>query len=210
MKKKFVALLLASSMALSLSACGGSGSDSSSSKSDTKKEETVKSDKKADEATTEDSSDKANSSESDASDQENDSTSSTSDTQTASSLNMDKCISDLKANLPLDPDYTYVQDYYIGVKDDTITITAVVDDSTDPSLALDFADTLVRQLNLYAQMQDSSIESSSQNFYGGLYTRYKALVGVAPASKTNSQKDWFVYDGISGGKVMLKLNKQYR
>ena len=145
-------------MALSLSACGGSGSDSSSSKSDTKKEETVKSDKKADEATTEDSSDKANSSESDASDQGNDSTSSTSDTQTASSLNMDKCISDLKANLPLDPDYTYVQDYYIGVKDDTITITAVVDDSTDPSLALDFADTLVRQLNLYAQMQDSSIE----------------------------------------------------
>lgn len=100
--------------------------------------------------------------------------------------------------------------YYIGVKDDTITITAVVDDSTDPSLALDFADTLVRQLNLYAQMQDSSIESSSQNFYGGLYTRYNALVGVAPASKTNSQKDWFVYDGISGGKVMLKLNKQYR
>ena len=150
MKKKFVALLLASSMALSLSACGRSGSDSSSSKSDTKKEETVKSDKKADEATTEDSSDKANSSESDTSDQGNDSTSSTSDTQTASSLNMDKCISDLKANLPLDPDYTYVQDYYIGVKDDTITITAVVDDSTDPSLALDFADTLVRQLNLCA------------------------------------------------------------
>lgn len=125
-------------------------------------------------------------------------------------VHRDKCISDLKANLPLDPDYTYVQDYYIGVKDDTITITAVVDDSTDPSLALDFADTLVRQLNLYAQMQDSSIESSSQNFYGGLYTRYNALVGVAPASKTNSQKDWFVYDGISGGKVMLKLNKQYR
>ena len=210
MKKKIVAVLLASVMALSLSACGGSKTDSSSSKSDTKKEKTVKSDKKSDEATTEDSSDKANSSESESSDQGKDSASSTSDTQTVSSLDMDKCISDLKANLPLDPDYTYVQDYYIGVKDDTITITAVVDDSTDPSLAIDFADTLVRQLNLYAQMQDSSIESSSQNFYGGLYTRYNALVGVAPASKTNSQKDWFVYDGISGGKVMLKLNKQYR
>lgn len=221
MKKKIVAVLLASVMALSLSACGGSKTDSSSSKSDTKKEKTVKPDKKSDEATTEDSSDKANSSESESSDQGNsstsessdqgnDSASSASDTQTVSSLDMDKCISDLKANLPLDPDYTYVHDYYIGVKDDTITITAVVDDSTDPSLALDFADTLVRQLNLYAQMQDSSIESSSQNFYGGLYTRYNALVGVAPASKTNSQKDWFVYDGISGGKVMLKLNKQNR
>ena len=157
MKKKIVAVLLASVMALSLSACGGSKTDSSSSKSDTKKEKTVKSDKKSDEATTEDSSDKANSSESESSDQGKDSASSTSDTQTVSSLDMDKCISDLKANLPLDPDYTYVND-----------------------------------------------------FYGGLYTRYNALVGVAPASKTNSQKDWFVYDGISGGKVMLKLNKQYR
>lgn len=146
MKKKIVAVLLASVMALSLSACGESKTDSSSSKSDTKKEKTVKSDKKSDEATTEDSSDKANSSESESSDQGKDSASSTSDTQTVSSLDMDKCISDLKANLPLDPDYTYVHDYYIGVKDDTITITAVVDDSTDPSLALDFADTLVRQL----------------------------------------------------------------
>lgn len=40
MKKKIVALLLASSMALSLSACGGSGSDSSSSKSESKTEQT--------------------------------------------------------------------------------------------------------------------------------------------------------------------------
>ena len=48
MKKKIVALLLASSMALSLSACGGSGSDSSSSKSDTKTEETAKSDTSSD------------------------------------------------------------------------------------------------------------------------------------------------------------------
>lgn len=46
MKKKIVAVLLASVMALSLSACGGSKTDSSSSKSDTKKEKTVKSDKK--------------------------------------------------------------------------------------------------------------------------------------------------------------------
>ena len=48
MKKKIVALLLASSMAFSLSACGGSGSDSSSSKSDTKTEETAKSDTSSD------------------------------------------------------------------------------------------------------------------------------------------------------------------
>lgn len=127
-----------------------------------------------------------------------------------SALDMDKCISDLKDNLPLDPDYSFVQDYYIGVKDNQITITAVVDDATDPNAALDFADTLVRQLNLYAQMQDASIEPASKDFYGGLYKRYSALVGVAPASKQNDSDNWFVYDGVVGGKVMLKLNKAYR
>lgn len=209
MKKKIVALLLAGTMALSLSACGGENkADSSQAAPKEKTEKSVKEDKKNNGTTAESSSNKESTSEDKSTSQET--TSSTSDTQTSSSLDMDKCISDLKANLPLEPDYTYVRDYYIGVKDKTITITAVVDDATDPSLALDFADTVVRQLNLYAQMQDSSIESGSQNFYGGLYTRYDALVGVAPASKTNSQKDWFVYDGISGGKVMLKLNRQYR
>ena len=123
---------------------------------------------------------------------------------------MDQCISDLKDNLSLEPDYSFVQDYYIGVKDDQITITAVVDDATDPNVALDFADTLVRQLNLYAQMQDSSIDSASKDFYGGLYKRYSALVGIAPASKQDDPDSWFVYDGIVGGKVMLKLNKAYR
>lgn len=135
----------------------------------------------------------------------------TEETEAAATLDLDKCISDLKENLPLEPDYTFVQDYYIGEKDGTITITAVVDDATDPALALDFADTLVRQLNLYAQMQDSSIASASKDFYGGLYERYNALVGVAPASKSDGDTDdWFVFDGIVGGKVMLKLNKQYR
>lgn len=125
-------------------------------------------------------------------------------------IDMDKCVEDLKANLPLDPDYTFVRDYYIGLKDDTITITAVVDDATDPERALDFADTLVRQLNLYASMQDETIEPCSKDFYGGLYKRYDALVGVSPASKTDVQSDWFVFDAISGGKTMLKLNKKYR
>lgn len=128
-----------------------------------------------------------------------------------STLDMDKCISDLRDNLPLEPDYTFVRDYSISMNDDDqIIITAVVDDATDPNAALDFADTLVRQLNLYAQMQDASIEPASKDFYGGLYKRYSALVGVAPASKQNDSDSWFVYDGVVGGKVMLKLNKAYR
>lgn len=48
MKKKLIALLIAATMALSLTACGGSGDDK---KEDTKTEETSKEESKEDEAT---------------------------------------------------------------------------------------------------------------------------------------------------------------
>jgi len=120
-------------------------------------------------------------------------------------IDWNKCISDLKEGLPLDPDYLFVQDYFINVDSDTITITAVVDDATAPEMALDFADTLVRQLNLYASMQDSNVAPSSMDFYGGIYEQYNALVGVSAQSTVNSQKDWFVFDSIVGGHTMLNL-----
>lgn len=125
-------------------------------------------------------------------------------------INIEQCVSDLKANLPLEPDYTFVRDYYIEEKDDNLTITAVVDDATAPDKALDFADTLVRQLNLYAHIQDNDIELGNADFYGGLYKKYSALVGVAPASQTDDPDNWFVYDAITGGQIKLKLNKKYR
>lgn len=130
-----------------------------------------------------------------------------------SSFDINKCIEDLKANLSLEPDYSFVQDYHIEVDEskEMITFTVVVDDATDPERALDFADTLVRQLNLYAQMQNSNITSASQYYYGGLYDKYSAMVGVAPASKVNSQSEWFVYDAIAkGGKTILDLQKKYK
>lgn len=196
MKKKFVAMLLVGVMVFSFTACGSSTSKDKD--SDSKKiEETVD----TDEEDTDESDDvEAETEEATDADEESEET-----------IDMDKCISDLKENLPLEPDYTFVRDYSISMNDDDqIAITAVVDDATDPTIALDFADTLVRQLNLYAQMQDSSIESASKDFYGGLYKRYSALVGVAPASKIDDKDSWFVHDGIVGGKVMLKLNKAYR
>lgn len=125
-------------------------------------------------------------------------------------VNMTQCIKDLKDGLALEPDYSFVKDYTIEAKGNDLTISIVVNDSTDPEKALDFADTVVRQLNLYAQIQDSSIESSSKDNYGGLYKQYSTLVGVAPQSKIQNQGDWFVYGSIGSGSVMLKLNKQYR
>lgn len=125
-------------------------------------------------------------------------------------VDMAQCVKDLKDGLILEPDYSFVKDYTIEANNNDLTISIVVDDSTTPEKALDFADTVVRQLNLYAQMQDSNIESSSKDNYGGLYKQYTTLVGVAPRSKIKNQDDWFVYGSIGSGSVMLKLNKQYR
>lgn len=132
------------------------------------------------------------------------------DSKKSYDVDMTQCIKDLKNGLVLEPDYSFVKDYTVKANGNDITISIVVDDSTSPEKALDFADTVVRQLNLYAQMQDSNIESSSKDNYGGLYKQYTTLVGVAPQSKVKDQDDWFVYGSVGSGSVMLKLNKQYR
>lgn len=211
MRKKIVTVLLAVSLTMSLSACGATTSESSTpSPEPAKTESSVEDEATTPEPEVTDETEKEEPEDEDESIETTDTDTEAENDLSKSALDMDQCISDLKDNLSLEPDYSFVQDYYIGVKDDQITITAVVDDATDPNVALDFADTLVRQLNLYAQMQDSSIDSASKDFYGGLYKRYSALVGIAPASKQDDPDSWFVYDGIVGGKVMLKLNKAYR
>lgn len=132
------------------------------------------------------------------------------DSKKSYEVDMTQCIKDLKEGLVLEPDYSFVNDYSIDVKGNELTVSIVVSDSADPEKALDFADTVIRQLNLYAQMQDSSIESSSKDYYGGLYKQYTTLVGVAPQSKIQEQDKWLVYGSIGSGKVMLKLNKNYK
>lgn len=88
MKKKFIAVLLAGAMALSLSACGGSGSDSSS--PNTKTEKTTKS---------------KNSSDTNSSNQETTDESKTSDTVTESNENTDS-FSPIGDSLAIDFDIT--------------------------------------------------------------------------------------------------------
>lgn len=121
------------------------------------------------------------------------------------SIDIEKCISDTMSGIELEPDYTFVKDYTIKCDEDQLTISIVVDDSTSPELGLDFADTVVRQLNLYANMQDSSISLASADSYGGLYDAYDALVGVAPASKVSSINDYYVYSALTSSNSKLKL-----
>lgn len=192
MKKKTATLLLALTLAISVVACGGDNKeDEPGTPSNTETEvQDIKDDESSDSST------------------ENDLEADESvDSETDINIDIDKCISDLKENLPLEPDYTFVNDYYIKADGTDLTISIVVDDATDPARALDFADTVVRQLNLYASMQDSNIALGNKDFYGGLYEKYSALVGVAQASKVNSQDEWLVFDAIVGGKTKLNLRE---
>lgn len=110
-----------------------------------------------------------------------------------------KCIEDTKKELTNKDNFSYVKDLYIKVEDKKITFTAALADATNDKVALDFADIMLRRFNANAQLQDSSIKNGSKDYLGGLYDTYDISIGIAPLSKTNSQKDWYVFDAISKG-----------
>lgn len=111
--------------------------------------------------------------------------------------------------------YPYAKDVHIEVNDDKkeIVFMAILSDSTNPEDALDYADLMIRQLNMWARMQDESIANSTKDYYGGLYDVYSIRIGVAPLSQSQNQSKWFVSDYINKGlhnKHTLKLEKAYR
>ena len=131
-------------------------------------------------------------------------------------VDWDRCINETKEySLMVTSNYPYVKDVYINVDDNEkeILFTAVFDDSTNPELALDYADTMIRQLNMFARMQDETIASSTKDYYGGLYDVYSIKIGITPLSQVKNQSKWFISDYINKGlhtKHTIKLEKAYR
>ncbi len=116
-------------------------------------------------------------------------------------IDWEKCIADTKAELTNPEYFSYVKDVYIKVdeKEKRITFTSAIDDACSKDIALEFADTIIRRFNSQAQLQDSSIKSGSKDYLGSLYDTYNISIGIAPLSKTKSQKDWYVFDAIAKG-----------
>lgn len=128
-------------------------------------------------------------------------------------VDWDKCLEDLKESVLDSEVYPYAKDVYVGVDDGKkqINFTAVLDDSTDPSVALDYADTIIRQYNLMANMQDNRIALGGKDYYGGLYDQYSILIGIAPLSKTENNKEWFVFDAVVAGAYQaIDLQEAYK
>lgn len=112
-------------------------------------------------------------------------------------IDIDKCFEQMQAANVLDS-YDIFRDYYITLSDsNVINITIVAEEAADPNRVLEYTHTLIKDLNWYAQQQDSSIESASSDSYGGLYSRYNALVGVATPSTTGDSDKWLIYDAIT-------------
>jgi hypothetical protein len=112
-------------------------------------------------------------------------------------VDWDKCIEDTKAELTNTTNFNYLKNVFIKVEDKRITFTAVLADATNDEVALDFSDTILRRFNANAQLQDSSIKSSGNDYLGGIYDIYDISIGIAPFSKIESQKEWYVFDAIA-------------
>lgn len=114
-------------------------------------------------------------------------------------VDWEKCISDTKSEFINSDYYNYVKDVCIEVSNDEITFTAVVSDSTDSEVVLDFADSIIRRFNSNAQLQNSSIKSSGKDYLGGLYDTYKISIGISALSTINNSNEWYICDVIGKG-----------
>ena len=65
--------------------------------------------------------------------------------------------------------------------------------------------------NFYPLAKDSSIAAAGSDSYGGLYDKYDALIGIAPASKAGDSSQWFVYEALTSSRAKeLSLNDIYK
>lgn len=131
----------------------------------------------------------------------------------SAAIDWDSVSSDWKTEITDPKFFSYVKDAYADLDDNQIVLTAVVGDATDPQVALELADTMIRRFNAIATLQKSSIAPPSKDYYGGLYDQYGVMIGIAPFSQQDNTDKWFVYQFILPGmhtKQAPKLQKAYQ
>lgn len=125
------------------------------------------------------------------------------DTIQEKSINVewDKVIEETKKEVMNPEFFSYVKDTHIEVseEDKIITFTAVLGDSTDKEVAVEFADTFVRKFSSNIAIKNSNLESPGHEYLGEVFDHYSIRIGVTPLSKTDNQNEWFVDDAIARG-----------
>ena len=94
-----------------------------------------------------------------------------------------------------------VADAYIEVdyNKKLVTMTMVVNPTTDKSAALELADTMIRRFSSNVVTYDSSFTAPSGNSYGSLFDKYDIAISVAQAQHKDNRSKWLYDQYITKG-----------
>ena len=94
-----------------------------------------------------------------------------------------------------------VADAYIEVDYNTklVTMTVVVNPTTDKSAALDLADTMIRRFSSNVLTHDSSFTAPSGNSYGSLFDEYDIAIAIAQVQHKDNRSKWLYDQYITKG-----------
>ena len=94
-----------------------------------------------------------------------------------------------------------VADAYIEVdyNKKLVTMTVVVNPTTDKSAALDLADTMIRRFSSNVLTHDSSFTAPSGNSYGSLFDEYDIAIAIAQVQCKDNRSKWLYDQYITKG-----------
>lgn len=114
----------------------------------------------------------------------------------------DAAITLVKEDLTNKEFYPHTRDVSIREDEDdkTIIMMAVMDDGLKKWVALEFADSMIRQFSSAAAILNNKYSQPTADNYGSLFDEYKIQIGVAPASQVDNPDKWYymqwVYPGM--------------
>lgn len=81
----------------------------------------------------------------------------------------------------------------------TVVMMAVMNDGLKKFVALDFADSMIRQFSSSVSMLNKKWSMPTKDSYGSLFDEYKIQIGVAPQSQVNNPDKWYYMQWIYPG-----------
>ncbi len=104
--------------------------------------------------------------------------------------------------LALDKDtYPYSDSIYINVDQNNMLVdyTVIVGDETTSEQAVQYANDLVRAFNDSVSKTDSSIATSTDDYYGGVFDTYSFCMTIATNESVLNETDWLVCQTVKAG-----------
>lgn len=101
--------------------------------------------------------------------------------------------------------YPYSEDFHFMLapnKKQVMLVWVVSDDFPAEEIG-NYAEDLIKKFNDVAATQDFSIETSSNDSYGGLWKRYGMSFGIAPKSTQDDESTWYISGSYEAGQEFV-------